>query len=187
MNNALIDDRRIKVDFSQSVAKLYNKYAQKRRQPSYNRGNKRLMQTDSTHRSKAPRQVERYPSQPRQIYALQQSQNDQSSVRRRDRGEFLDYSRDHVGYRKDMGVSDRSDSESLEIESKDRNWEKDKRHSRHRHKSRSRHERDEGSSRHHESDYDRRDRKRNRRDRHRKKHRKRKLRSRSRSRSRGRK
>lgn len=31
MNNALIDDRRIKVDFSQSVAKEWNRYAQKRR------------------------------------------------------------------------------------------------------------------------------------------------------------
>jgi len=31
MNNALIDDRRIKVDFSQSVAKVWNKYAKQRR------------------------------------------------------------------------------------------------------------------------------------------------------------
>jgi peptidyl-prolyl cis-trans isomerase-like 4 len=31
MNNTLIDDRRIKVDFSQSVAKIWNKYSQKRR------------------------------------------------------------------------------------------------------------------------------------------------------------
>jgi len=31
MNNALIDDRRIKVDFSQSVAKVWNKYAKRRR------------------------------------------------------------------------------------------------------------------------------------------------------------
>lgn len=31
MNNALIDDRRIKVDFSQSVAKEWNRYAQRRR------------------------------------------------------------------------------------------------------------------------------------------------------------
>jgi peptidyl-prolyl cis-trans isomerase-like 4 len=34
MNNALVDDRRIKVDFSQSVAKLWDKYRQQRRQPS---------------------------------------------------------------------------------------------------------------------------------------------------------
>lgn len=33
MNNALVDDRRIKVDFSQSVAKLWNKYQQKLRMP----------------------------------------------------------------------------------------------------------------------------------------------------------
>jgi len=31
MNNTLIDDRRIKVDFSQSVAKIWNKYSQRRR------------------------------------------------------------------------------------------------------------------------------------------------------------
>jgi len=30
MNNALIDDRRIKVDFSQSVAKEWNRYSQKK-------------------------------------------------------------------------------------------------------------------------------------------------------------
>jgi peptidyl-prolyl cis-trans isomerase-like 4 len=34
MNNALVDDRRIKVDFSQSVAKLWNKYKQKLRMPA---------------------------------------------------------------------------------------------------------------------------------------------------------
>lgn len=33
MNNALVDDRRIKVDFSQSVAKLWDKYRQQRRKP----------------------------------------------------------------------------------------------------------------------------------------------------------
>ena len=31
MNNALVDDRRIKVDFSQSVAKVWNKYTQRKR------------------------------------------------------------------------------------------------------------------------------------------------------------
>lgn len=31
MNNALVDDRRIKVDFSQSVAKMWDKYAQRKR------------------------------------------------------------------------------------------------------------------------------------------------------------
>lgn len=47
MNNALIDDRRIKVDFSQSVAKEWNRYAQKRRGggssggPQYSRNNYR--------------------------------------------------------------------------------------------------------------------------------------------------
>jgi peptidyl-prolyl cis-trans isomerase-like 4 len=33
MNNALVDDRRIKVDFSQSVAKLWDKYNQRMRMP----------------------------------------------------------------------------------------------------------------------------------------------------------
>jgi peptidyl-prolyl cis-trans isomerase-like 4 len=33
MNNALVDDRRIKVDFSQSVAKLWNKHTQRLRMP----------------------------------------------------------------------------------------------------------------------------------------------------------
>lgn len=37
MNNALIDDRRIKVDFSQSVAKLWDKYHQRARMPKPNR------------------------------------------------------------------------------------------------------------------------------------------------------
>ncbi len=35
MNNALIDDRRIKVDFSQSVAKLWDRYHQKMKMPNY--------------------------------------------------------------------------------------------------------------------------------------------------------
>lgn len=35
MNNALVDDRRIKVDFSQSVAKLWDKYKQKLRMPTH--------------------------------------------------------------------------------------------------------------------------------------------------------
>ena len=35
MNNALIDDRRIKVDFSQSVAKLWDRYHQKMKMPTY--------------------------------------------------------------------------------------------------------------------------------------------------------
>lgn len=34
MNNALVDDRRIKVDFSQSVSKIWNKYTQKMRMPT---------------------------------------------------------------------------------------------------------------------------------------------------------
>lgn len=34
MNNALVDDRRIKVDFSQSVAKVWDKYNQKMRMPA---------------------------------------------------------------------------------------------------------------------------------------------------------
>lgn len=36
MNNALVDDRRIKVDFSQSVSKLWDKYNQRMRMPKYN-------------------------------------------------------------------------------------------------------------------------------------------------------
>ena len=39
MNNALVDDRRIKVDFSQSVAKVWNKYAQRTRNPTGKRSN----------------------------------------------------------------------------------------------------------------------------------------------------
>jgi len=38
MNNALVDDRRIKVDFSQSVAKLWDKYNQKMRMPRVGMG-----------------------------------------------------------------------------------------------------------------------------------------------------
>jgi len=36
MNNALVDDRRIRVDFSQSVSKIWNKYTQRARQKSRN-------------------------------------------------------------------------------------------------------------------------------------------------------
>ena len=39
MNNALVDDRRIKVDFSQSVAKVWDKYNQRMRNPSGQRSN----------------------------------------------------------------------------------------------------------------------------------------------------
>jgi len=42
MNNALVDDRRIKVDFSQSVAKVWNKFSQRMRNPSGNRSNQRM-------------------------------------------------------------------------------------------------------------------------------------------------
>ena len=38
MNNALVDDRRIKVDFSQSVAKVWNKYTQRKRGGGGGRG-----------------------------------------------------------------------------------------------------------------------------------------------------
>jgi peptidyl-prolyl cis-trans isomerase-like 4 len=40
MNNALVDDRRIKVDFSQSVAKLWNKHSQRLRYPNLGGGNR---------------------------------------------------------------------------------------------------------------------------------------------------
>lgn len=39
MNNALVDDRRIKVDFSQSVAKVWNKFSQRSRNSSGKRSN----------------------------------------------------------------------------------------------------------------------------------------------------
>jgi len=40
MNNALVDDRRIKVDFSQSVAKVWNKFSQRMRNSSGQRSNR---------------------------------------------------------------------------------------------------------------------------------------------------
>lgn len=45
MDNALVDDRRIKVDFSQSVAKVWNKYTQRARKPSGAKSNQ-LMPRD---------------------------------------------------------------------------------------------------------------------------------------------
>jgi peptidyl-prolyl cis-trans isomerase-like 4 len=42
MNNALVDDRRIKVDFSQSVAKVWNKFSQRIRNPKGQRSNKEM-------------------------------------------------------------------------------------------------------------------------------------------------
>ena len=42
MNNALVDDRRIKVDFSQSVAKVWNKFSQRMRNSTGQRSNKHM-------------------------------------------------------------------------------------------------------------------------------------------------
>ena len=49
MNNALVDDRRIKVDFSQSVAKLWDKYKQKSRMPQIKSFDQKPLQRRGAH------------------------------------------------------------------------------------------------------------------------------------------
>lgn len=55
MNNALVDDRRIKVDFSQSVAKVWNKFSQRMRNPAGQRSNQHMPKDPfSSERSRNP-------------------------------------------------------------------------------------------------------------------------------------
>lgn len=56
MNNALVDDRRIRVDFSQSVAKVWNKFSQRMKNPSGNRSNQHMPKDPfSDPKTQAPR------------------------------------------------------------------------------------------------------------------------------------
>ena len=64
MDNALVDDRRIKVDFSQSVAKVWNKYTQRSRNPSGSKSNSGMPKDPFAdrggHRDPGSRHVNRY-------------------------------------------------------------------------------------------------------------------------------
>ncbi len=54
MNNALVDDRRIKVDFSQSVAKVWNKFSQRMRNPLGKQSNQHMPRDPFDSESKRP-------------------------------------------------------------------------------------------------------------------------------------
>ena len=73
MNNTLIDDRRIKVDFSQSVSKIWNKYTQQKRKNAIKNNNDYLGNTNHNHHEN------NHYNHSRQI----QTNNDESKIHNR--------------------------------------------------------------------------------------------------------
>jgi peptidyl-prolyl cis-trans isomerase-like 4 len=92
MNNALVDDRRIKVDFSQSVSKVWDRFNQRNRK-----------QSSSNH--SMPKDPFREQQQPQQISQRNNSRgdiernNDTSSYRRGNSGKMSNYSPHHTNHR----------------------------------------------------------------------------------------
>lgn len=187
MNNTLIDDRRIKVDFSQSVAKIWNKYTQKMRMPKAGPGGS-FAAAPSGHRKEIRSNDDRGYRE-RGSHGKSRIQGDQS--RERGRG---DHQNREDSYRKRSPPDDRD---------RHRKRRNDRKHSRYDDEHHSRHDdhrsghRSERSRQEEEDDYDRkrRDKKKSRRDKRRHKERddrrsrhgddsRRKRRKKSRSRSR---
>lgn len=179
MNNVLIDDRRIKVDFSQSVAKLWNKYAMK---PYEDRkvkgdgpssGGRRIVTGGSSRlqlKSSAVDQILPGSQGYDLVHGDDEMEADAAAAQREDRDRFK-----RKGYHAASGADDRDrrDRHRDDRRDRDRARDRDRDRDRDRHRDRDR-ERDRSRER-------RRDKRSSSRDR---KHRRDRERSRSRSRSR---
>ncbi len=158
MNNALIDDRRIKVDFSQSVAKEWNRYTQRKRHGGHGHGGERGGNNNFSYRDNRANYHNK-PKQEKKYYGGYKQQNQTANARseysegtnrdhhrsdkvdeRSRRGERDNY--DDRKRRRSLSLSDASAaSSSSSYRSKDRDSAKKRKsgHSRDRHR---RHDRD---------------------------------------------
>lgn len=143
MNNALVDDRRIKVDFSQSVSKEWNKYTQQRREGRNRQISQPSMQS-SSHKSKhfpmqsdanGPRQTPKHYGGEKR---MKSDNNDIGDSSRREKSTNNDRGQSHHN-NSDSSLSDqdrrRSRRRRNNDRSRSRSRERRDRKRRHKHKS----------------------------------------------------
>lgn len=171
MNNALVDDRRIKVDFSQSVAKKWNKYRQQRRGGgSHNKGSERGRYDNKSmnfkNRDKDDEPVRRANGHHEQMQNNEPRRKNVGDYHRSDPAMRRDNIRNRDRY--DEKIDDRSRNERFKSRTTDRKIERshyqyrdrddrdDRKRQRKHHRHRSSRENDHRKSREHKDDHERR-------------------------------